>query len=344
MNTLGCGKSKNLMYIMKQVGRELHKDRRLVHWLLVGICLLIGLLTACDSSAVIQPTSTPAHRTVPTSNGPISYSTGPQDVLLRTFRGGGNLGTLELSPEVSIYGDSTYILGPGLQMRQGKLDTSSLQQLLHTLVDTDGLLTLKRQQFSDTSGQNGTLLQVTLNGKQSTFLYGTFGLLQENAQDMDEYHRLGHALTTITEALVGPTNPYSSQNAALLVYRDFSPDLTQDIPFWSLSDFTLNQLATYECGPIPPDQTSPNADTGCLTFTTPRYALLLTISQVQKLTGLLKGQAQGVFNEQGLYYMVILRPLLPDELPVKNLVMFGSASLSYTGVALHMGAVPTPTP
>ena len=46
-------------------------------------------------------------------------------------------------------------------MRWGKLDTNALQQLLHTLVDTDGLLSLNRRQFYDVPDQNATLLELT---------------------------------------------------------------------------------------------------------------------------------------------------------------------------------------
>ena len=313
---------------------------------LAMLCLLSILLTAA-APAVVTPTSTSTSnlRTLPINNGnsSITYSTSPQDVLIRTFHGGGNLGTLEFSPDISIYGDGSYILGPTLQMRWGKLDATTLQQLLHTLVDTDGLLSLSRQQFYDVPDQNATLLQLMLNGKRYEFLYGAFGTLG-GTQETAEYQRLGDALTSITEALTGLTRPYTSNSMALLVHQDFSPDLTQTIPNWTLPDFTLFQAATYECGPIPPDETGPNADTGCLTFTTPHYALLLTSAQLQTITKLLNGQQQGEFFERGLYYRVAIRALLPDELPQKLLAMLGSQQLSYTGVPLHSGPVPTPVP
>src|SRR5215467_1009863 len=85
------------------------------------LCPLCVMLAACASPAVSPPASNNQH-SLSTSSGPISYSTSPNEVLVRTFHGGGNQGTLEISPEISIYGDGTYILGPGLQMRRGKLD------------------------------------------------------------------------------------------------------------------------------------------------------------------------------------------------------------------------------
>jgi len=256
------------------------------------------------------------------------------------------VGTLAFSPQVSIYGDGTYILGPGYQMRWGLLDTGALQQLLHTLVDTGGLLSLKRQQFYDVPDQNATLLQLTLNNKHYEFLYGKFGTLQESAQDMDEYHHLGKALSAITEALNGPTHPYTSTSMALLVHQDFSPDLSQTISNWSLRDFSLDQVATFECGVIPRDETGPNADTGCLSFTTPLYAYLPTPQQLRTVKILLHGRQQGEFYEPNsvLYYTVVLRPLLPDEASQKMLAMLGSQQLSYSGVPLHSGTIPTPVP
>ena len=312
------------------------------------LVLLLTLLTACTSpTGSVSPKATSASHTLPGSNGTITYSSSPQDVLIRTFRGGGNAGTLQISPEVSIYGDGSYILGPGYSMREGQLSADALQQLLHTLVDSNGLLNLNRRQFSDTSDQNGTLLELSLNGKNYEYLYSTFGTQpdSETQQDLQEYHRLDAALTAITNALSGPTHTYTSKDMVLLVHQDFSPDLTQKIPNWTLPDFTLNQAATYECGAIPQDITGPNADTGCLTYTIPRQAVLLTATQQQAIAVSLKNQ-HGVFLEQGLYYAVDLRYLLPDELPNKMLAMFGSQQFNYTGVPLHSGAIPqvTPTP
>ncbi len=318
-----------------------------LYFVVMIFCSLIILLSACDTNSSVSSSSTSSHQIISTTNGSaIIYSTGPQDVLIRTFYGGGKLGTLEMSPDISIYGDGTYILGPGLQMRQGKLQTGALQQLLNTLVDTYGLLKLNRQQFYDVPDQNATLLQLMLNDKTYEFLYGPFGNLQESAQDLDEYQRLGKALTSITGALSGPTHSYTSPEIALLVHQTFSPDLSQNIPYWDLQDFTLDQLATYECGPIPPDETGPNAATGCLTYTVPHAAVLLNTQQLQQISALLRGQEQGTFLEGGLYYVIELRSLLPDELAQKTLAMFGSQELSYAGVPLHEGPVPilTPTP
>jgi hypothetical protein len=313
-------------------------------FLLIIFTAFMILFTACDSNTNTSSIHN-AKQTLSTSSGSsITYSTRPQDVLIRTFHGGGKLGTFEMSPEISIYGDGTYILGPGLQMQQGRLQVDALQQLLNKLVDTYGLLKLNKQQFYDIPDQNATVLQLMLNGKASTYLYGPFGNLPESAQDISEYQRLGKALTSITEALVGPTHKYTSQEMVLLVHQTFSPDLSQSIPNWHFQAFTLFQLATYECGLIPPDITGPNADTGCLTYTVPHTALMLNAQQLQEIKVLLHGQEQGVFLENGLYYSVILRPLLPDEPEQKMLAMFGSQELSYSGVSLVRGPVPIPTP
>ncbi len=335
----------SIQYIVPFWGAETgrgHKKFR-YRFLLSMLCTLIILVAACDSNSNSFSTNN-TKQTLSTSSGStITYNTGPQDVLIRTFYGGGKLGTLEISPEISIYGDGTYILGPGLQMRQGHLSANDLQQLLNKLVDTYGLLRLSRRQFYDIPDQNATVLQLMLNGKQYEYLYGPFGNLQESVQEVDEYQLLGKALTSITETLVGPTHNYASQKMALLVHETFSPDLSQSIPYWYFQDFTLFQLATYECGPIPPDETGPNADTGCLTYTVPHAVLLLNPQQLQEIMMLLHGQEQGVFLEGGLYYSVALRPLLPDEPAQRMLAMFGSQELNYAGVTLVNWPVPIPT-
>ncbi len=306
-------------------------------------CIILVVVSACDTTP--KTTSKVTKQSISTTNnGVITYSAGPQDVLIRTFYGGGKLGSFEYSPEISIYGDGSYILGPGLQMRQGQLSSDALGQLLHTLVDTNGLLKFSTKRFYDVPDQNATFLQVMLNGTSYTYQYGPFGNLQESAQDMNAYNRLGSALTSITSALNGPTHPYTSKQMALLVHQDFNPDLTQTIAYWSLPDFNLYNLAIYECGVIPLDQTGPNADTGCLTYTVPHNALLLSEQQRQAILSLLNGQAQGVFFDLGQYYSITLRPLLPDETAQKTLAMLGSAELDYTGVPLQVGPVPVATP
>ncbi len=317
-----------------------------LYLLLFPLLLLFASCSSATGGTSSGSAKSTPHSTVSTNNGVVTYNTSPQDVIIRTFYGGGNMGTLEISPEISIYGDGTYILGPGLQMREGKLSTDALQKLLDTLVDSDGLLGIQRQQFYDVPDQNMTLLQLNLNGKNYAWYYGQFGSLQESTQDMDAYHHLGQALSTITQSLPGPTHAYTSKNVVLLVHEDFSPDLTKTIPVWTLPNFTLDSVATYECGVTPPDQTGPNGDTGCLSFTTPHYAYLLTQQQSRAVQTMLKGQQEGVYYEQatGLYYSIALRPLLPDELPAQMLAMYGSAELTYAGVPLHSGIIPTPVP
>ncbi len=312
-------------------------------YIILSIVALLLVLTACDSTP--KTTSKMKSQSISTTNnGVITYSASPQDVLIRTFYGGGKLGSFEYSPEISMYGDGSYMLGPGLQMRQGQLNSDALGQLLHTLVDTNGLLKFTTKRFYDIPDQNATFLQLMLNGTSYTYQYGPFGNLQESAQDMNAYNRLGAALTSITSALNGPTHPYASKQMALLVHQDFNPDLSQTIAYWSLPDFNLYNLAVYECGAIPLDQTGPNGDTGCLTYTVPHNALLLSEQQKQMIISLLNGQPQGVFLDLGQYYSVTLRPLLPDEIAQRTLAMLGSAELDYTGVPLQAGPVPVATP
>ena len=306
------------------------------------LCLVVFFLAACDSG------TTDNHQTVHTDSGsPVTYSTLPQSVLIRIFYGGGKVGTLEMTPEISIYGDGTFITGPGLQLRQGSLSSDNLQTLLHTLTSTDNLLQLHRQVFDDVPDQNATLLQVTLNGHNYQFLYGPFGNLQENTQDMHEYQQLGNAINTIRNALSGPTTPYTSQKMALLVYQTFRADFTvaqnQAIPIWSLDDIDLANAAIYECGTIPTDETGPNADNGCLIYTVPRVAYLPTTQDLRLIKDALHGQQQGMFLENNSHYVVILRPLLPDEITQNQLAMYGSNSQVYAPVPLQGGAIPIPT-
>lgn len=306
-------------------------------------CLLLFFLAACDSG-----TSGPTHKQVQTDSGTsVTYSTLPQDVLIRIFYGGGKVGTLQMTPEISIYGDGSYITGPGLKPLQGSLSNDDLQNLLHTLTSTDNLLQLHRQTFDDIPDQNATLLQIALNGKNYQFLYGPFGNLQESTQDKQEYQQLGNAISAIRNALAGPETSYTSQKMALLVYQTFRADFTvaqnQTIPIWPLTDIVLSNTAIYECGAIPNDLTGPNADNGCLTYTVPQAAFSPSQQDLQLIKATLRGQPQGMFLENNSHYVVILRPLLPDEIAQKQLAMYGSNTQNYTPVPLIEGAVPVPT-
>src|SRR5713226_2145913 len=90
-------------------------------YLVLGIVALLLILTACESSPGTSTGNKVKNQSISTTNnGVITYSASPQEVLIRTFYGGGKLGSFEYSPEISIYGDGSYILGPGLQMREGQ--------------------------------------------------------------------------------------------------------------------------------------------------------------------------------------------------------------------------------
>ncbi|HEY0753400.1 MAG TPA: hypothetical protein VGD98_05510 [Ktedonobacteraceae bacterium] len=310
------------------------------------LCLLALLLSACTSGT----TSTPTHRkTVQTNSGnSITYSTQSQDVLLRLFYGGGKVSLLQMTPEISIYGDGSFITGPDLQLQQGSISSDTLQNLLHTLIGTDNLLQLHHQVFDDIPDQNTTLLQMTLDNQNYQFLYGPFGNLQESTQDLHDYQQLGNAISTIKNALSGPEKTYTSQNMALLVYQTFRADYTsaqnQTIPLWPLNNIDLANAAVYECGTIPQDQTGPNADNGCLTYTVPKTAYLPTQGDLQQIKAALLGQQQRMFLENNSHYVVILRSLLPDEIAQQQLAMYGSNTQAYTPIPLKGGNIPIPTP
>jgi len=307
------------------------------------VFILVLLLSSCDLSTPPSHDSTQSRTFTGSSTQPITYSINAHDVLIRTFYGGGLYGSLSLNPQLSIYGDGTYIIGLD---RQGKLSTEELQPLLNALVNTYGLLNFSHQRFSDIQDENATFLELALNGKQEELIYGTLDNAEASAQELDEYRRLGKAITAINETLKGSTQPYKATTIALLARQTFSPDLQRTIPSWPISDFTLAQAAVYECGAVPADETSQNAETACLKFAIPSHAILLNASQVRTIKEALQG-TQGDFTEQGLYYTVILRPLLPDEFVRKTLAMFGSEQGSYRGVPLLSGVVPpvpSPTP
>jgi hypothetical protein len=311
----------------------------------MGTMLISLLLASCDASDFpTQQSGQSTTFTASSTHQQITYNANANEVLIRTFYGGGLKGTLNLAPQISLYGDGSYILGLD---RQGKLDTNTLQQLLNTLVDTDGLLTFTRQQFFDIPDQDATFLDLNINGKRLELMYGAFGSQPATAQDKNEYQRLGKALMTLSHTLQAPTSAYRGRTFALLVRQTFSANLQQTIPDWPVFDFTLAQAAAFDCGPIPEDDVSTNPETPCLKFTIPLHAILLTAEQVGSIEGALNGKQQGDFFEDGQYYTAILRPLLPDELQNKTLAMFGSTQGQFIGVPLLEGTVPpvpTPTP
>ncbi len=316
--------------------RHLYRRDAQYRWgssaLALCILFLALLCSGCDTADLSsQSNGQSTTFTESSTNQQITYSTSSTDVLIRTFYGGGLQGTLNLSPQISIYGDGTYILGLN---REGKLDTNKLQQLLNTLVDSYGLLGFKRQQFFDIPDQDATFLDLNVNGKHEELMYGAFGSQPASSQDKDEFQRLGKALTTLNNTLTGPFATYQGKNFALLARQMFSPDPNQVFPDWPLRDFTLAQAATFECGIIPTDNDSTNPETACLKFVIPSDAILLTSAQVQAIKAALKGRSQEVFFEAGQYYTVTLRPLLPDELPTKTLAMFGSQQAKFIGVPI----------
>jgi hypothetical protein len=310
-----------------------------------ALCLLLlaMLVSGCNfnsdtnQGAQKQTFTSTTHQT-------ISYNSNPHDIILRTFYGGALAGTLELAPRISLYGDGTYVLGLD---RRGQLSSDKLQSLLSTLVDSDGLLSLSKQQFFDLPNQNATYLELTLNNKTYELVYGIFGTQPESQSALNEYHRLGGALQEINNQLNGePTSPYTTGDYALLARQVSYVDRTQTIPYWPLPDLTLYHVATFECGTVPEDTTSSNKEIACLKFTIPLNAVLLTADQYTALKTQLPLAKTEVFSEGGFYYEVTIRPLLPDEKQQQQLAMFGSGQLTYKGVPLQIGPIPqsTPTP
>src|SRR5947209_2792760 len=112
-------------------GRWQQKYRRFSIAPLLGLTLVVIFLAACDISSLSNPQSTQSSTTFTgaSTHQQITYSTGTNDVIIRTLYGGGLKGTLNLGPQLSIYGDGTYILG---LKRLGKLDANAMQQLLNT--------------------------------------------------------------------------------------------------------------------------------------------------------------------------------------------------------------------
>src|SRR5258708_20227258 len=215
-----CKGIRLLLYIKDIV----HKMRRRSGIILILLSCFLGCsLAACGIGTGNSGQNTTVHQqSVQTDSGtPVTYSTQAHDVVVRIFHGGGKVGTLEITPDVSIYGDGTFITGPGLQLQQGSIDSGKLQDLLHTITSTDHLLQLHQQVFDDIPDQNVTLLQINLNGKNYQFTYGPFGNLLESTQAIQEYQRLGNAISTINNALTGPVNTYISQDQALLVYNTY---------------------------------------------------------------------------------------------------------------------------
>jgi hypothetical protein len=313
---------------------------RLLCLLLLSI-FLSGCTLGLGASAPATPVAKKQTFTSAATNQTITYSTGPRDVILRTFYGGSLAGTLQLGPRISIYGDGSYTLG---LERRGQLNSADLQKLLSTLVGTDGLLTLTQQQFFDLPDEDATYLELKLNGKTRELVYGIFGSQPESQQVMTEYQHLGNALQTLNEALSGPTQPYASQDYALFARQVSFVDNTQVIPYWPLTDFTLDQLSTFECGVVPEDTTSTNKEIGCLKYTIPQHALLLSPAQYAALKPQLPLDQPEDFRENGLYYEITMRPLLPDEKQLQTLAMFGGSQITFTGVPLQNGPIPQNTP
>lgn len=299
------------------------------------LLLSVLILSACAGDEPQKKTITgPEQQT-------LTYSTKAEDVLIRTYYGGGQYGSFSSGPQVSIYGDGTYILG---LEQQGQISDDALQQLLNTLVNTHGLLNFQRQQFSDMPDQNMTLLQLTLNDQSISLTYGTFGTQQQNQQDLNEYERLGQALTAINEVLTGELQPYNSQNHALIVRQNFNPILNQLLTPPNLPDIPLDDAAYLTCGDVPDTHNdnppSPNHETGCMKYTVPEQAILLNANQFQTLQSSLGDANEGTFQVAEDYFTVYLRPLLPDELPHKLLAMFASNQSTYKEIKLHEGSIP----
>src|SRR2546423_15477874 len=97
-----------------------------------SLLCMVMLLVSASSSASNASTSTPKKsQSISTNNGTITYSASPQDVLIRTFYGGGQTGTLELRPESIIFREERDIFGAGLAMYDRRINNARRSPHLH---------------------------------------------------------------------------------------------------------------------------------------------------------------------------------------------------------------------
>src|SRR5713226_17143 len=105
-----------------KTGTEKGKSSPFLH--LSSLLILALLLYGCGLATPSSHESVQSRTFTGSSTQPITYSINAHDVLIRTFYGGGLYGSFSLGPQLSIYGDGTYIIGLD---QQGKLTIEELQ-------------------------------------------------------------------------------------------------------------------------------------------------------------------------------------------------------------------------
>ena len=264
--------------------------------LIAASLALIFLFTGCGSL-------------VGATRGPVSYTQGTGQVLIRLIEAPGNIfPSMRAIPAWELYGDGTLLyqshVASADTLLQARLQPPDITHILDVVVNQDTFFADTKSLYGKMMADVGELvLTVNANKQQKTV-----SLFEEGGAPPEDQHMFSvlHFLQSYQPA---SSHPYAAPGAVVLV-RPY-PGATTHVAQWPYPDISLQQVAAQECKTL-----FPNGQGSCKASSDPTGYFPIYGKRGIDLLNLLKHQQIWYMSQESQTYAVLAWPLLPENLVV----------------------------
>lgn len=265
--------------------------------LILASLALIFLFTGCGSA-------------VGATHGPVSYTQGTGQILIRLIDAPGNIfPSVRATPQWELYGDGTLIYqSPATStdtLLQARLPFPDITHILDVVVNQDSFFADKKSLYGKLMPDVGKLV-LTVNANQQQ---KTVSLFEEEGAPPEDQHMFSilHFLQSYQPA---SSYPYAAPGAVVLV-RPY-PGVTTHVAQWPYPDISLQQVAAQECKTL-----YPNGQGSCKASSDPTGYFPIYGKRGTDLLSLLEHQQIWYMSQEGQTSAVLAWPLLPEHLVVQ---------------------------
>lgn len=276
------------------------------------IFALIYLTLACFCAGCASRTGTtggPVTAT-PEAGAPVSYTPGAGQVLIRLIDAPGNIfPSLRAVPMWELYGDGTLLYqtpsASSGTLLQAQLQPSEVAHILDIVVNRDTFFATKKSLYGKLMPDGGELvLTVNTNKQQKTVsLYGEQGAPAEDQHMFAIVHFLQSYRPVSSHPYIAP--------GAIVLARPYS-SATTPVDQWPYPDLSLRQIASQECKTF-----FPGGQGSCATGSAPTGYFPIYGKRGTDLLARFAGQPNLVMSQNNQNYVILVWPLLPENLLVQ---------------------------
>lgn len=260
--------------------------------LILASLVFVFLLTGCGSLGGA-------------TGGPVSYTPGAGQVLIRLVDAAGNIApSLNAVPEWELYGDGTLLYqsqgSSSDKLLQAQLQPTDIAHILDVVVNQDSF-------FADTKSLYGKMipdlghLVLTVNAAKQQ---KTVSLFEEEGVPSEDQHMFS-VLHFLQSSQPASSHPYTAPGAVVLVLP-YSAGSTPSAVQWPYPDISLQQVAAQE------HQTLSGSQGSGAGGYFPIYG-----KRGVDLLNMFESGGSSLASQEGETYVVLVWPLLPDNLIVQ---------------------------